>query len=133
MKKLALLVFLLLCSVLPAAELQDTKPLSPAEAAKRVGKKCTVEMTVRASKNALAKRKLIYLDSEENFRDEKNFSVTVTATGAAKFKKVGIDDPAVHFKGKTIRATGTVSLDEKKKPRILVDDPGQIEVIKKEK
>ena len=38
-----------------------------------------------------------------------------------------IDDPALHFKGKTIRVTGVVTLKDNR-PRIEVDDPGQIEV-----
>ncbi len=120
-----------LCSGFLLDAPQDTKPLPPAEAAKRVGEQCTVEITVRASKNALAKRMVIYLDSEEDFRDEKNFAVVITQSGAEKFKTAGIDDPAAHFKGKTIRATGTVTLDEKKKPQILVEDPGQIKVVDK--
>jgi hypothetical protein len=90
----------------------------------------TVEMTVRSSKNALAGRMEIYLDSEENFRDEKNLAVVISAAGAAKFKDVGIDDPAAHFKGKTIRVNGTVVVHENR-PRIVVEDPQQIRVVTK--
>src|SRR5262245_30082276 len=62
------------------------KPLSPVEARTRVGETITVEMLVRASKNRLEKHKEIYLDSEENFRDKKNFAVVINAEGAAIFK-----------------------------------------------
>ncbi|HKB40065.1 MAG TPA: hypothetical protein VKD72_26755, partial [Gemmataceae bacterium] len=70
----------------PSAALAD-KPLSPVEARKRVNQEITVEMLVRASKNRLEKHKEIYLDSELNFWDKKNFAVVINAEGAAKFKK----------------------------------------------
>src|SRR5262249_20657215 len=46
--------------------------VGPVEARKKVGKKVTVEMTVKAAKNRLEKRGEIYLDSEEDFKDAKN-------------------------------------------------------------
>jgi hypothetical protein len=55
-------------------------------------------------------------------------AMTGTANpGAARFKGVRIDDPALHFQGKTIRVTGVVTLKDNR-PQIEVDDPGQIEV-----
>jgi hypothetical protein len=54
------------------------KPLTPIEARKQVGKEISVEMEVKSAKNALEKRGEIYLDSEENFRDEKKFAVVIT-------------------------------------------------------
>jgi hypothetical protein len=110
----------------------NSMPIPPAKAAKLVGKKCTVEMKVQASKNAMEHRKVMFLDSEVDFRDEKNFAVVISAAAVEKFKKQGIDDPCAYFKGKLIRASGTVTLDEKKKPRIMVDDPKQIELINKD-
>ena len=103
------------------------KPLSPAEARKKVGESATVEMTVRAAKDRLEKRGEIYLDSEEDFRDERNFAVVITKAGAAKLKEAGIADPAEHFRGKKIRATGTVK-EVDKVPRIEVDDAKQVRV-----
>jgi hypothetical protein len=41
-----------------------------------------------------------------------------------------VDDPAVHFKDKTIRVTGTVIIKEER-PRIEVDDPKQIQIVEK--
>ena len=87
---------------------QETKPLTPVEAVKKVNEQVAVQMFVKATKNRLEKRGEIYLDSEANFRDEKNLGVVVTKTGAAKFKESGVDDPAAHFKDKTIRVKGTV-------------------------
>jgi hypothetical protein len=106
------------------------KPLAPEEAGKRVGKEVTVEMVVRASKDRLARRKEIYLDSTTDHTDAKNLAAVITAAGAAKLKEAGIADPASHFKGKTIRVTGKVTL-KNKEPRIEVNDPKQIEVVKK--
>src|SRR5437764_13179545 len=102
MRLLAGLIALVLVGV-GAAEEKKEKPLTPAEEIKKVGEKATVEMVVQASKNRLEKFKEIYLDSELDFKDEKNLAVVITETGAAKFKDAGIDEPATHFKGKTIR------------------------------
>lgn len=103
------------------------KVLMPTEARKKDGEKIAVELTVLASKERLEKHKEIYLDSEKNFKDEKNFAVVITAAGAAKFKAKGIDDPAAHFLGKTIRVRGTVTVVSGV-PRIVVEDPSQLEV-----
>src|SRR5262245_17719543 len=102
--------------------------VSPAEAGKHVNEKVVVEMLVKASKNRLEKRQEIYLDSEVDFRDPKNLGIVINLAGAAKFKEAGIADPAEHFKGKTIRVTGTVTR-ENDRPRIVVDDPKQIRII----
>jgi hypothetical protein len=124
---------LLVCLAAPIVKAaKEDQPLTPAEAIKMVNKKVTVEMVVRSSKNALAKRHEIYLDSEENFRDEKNLAVVITEKGAGKFKEAGIEDPAAHFRNKTIRVTGTVILKEKR-PRIEIDDPKAIKLVKPNK
>jgi hypothetical protein len=112
------------------ADAEDTRPLTPVEAIKKVNEKVVVEMQVKATKNRLEKRGDIYLDSEEDFRDKKNLGIVVTKSGAAKFKEAGVDDPAVHFKDKTIRVTGTVIIKEKR-PRIEVDDSKQIQIVEK--
>jgi hypothetical protein len=118
--------------VVIGATAEDAKPLTPVEAIKKVNEEVTVEMLVKATKNRLEKRGEIYLDSEEDFRDEKNLGVVVTKTGAAKFKQAGVDDPAVHFKDKTIRVKGKVIIKEER-PRIEVDDPKQIQIVEKDK
>jgi hypothetical protein len=108
--------------------LSGDRPLSPVEARKNVGQTITVEMVVQAAKDRLARRGEIYLDAEVDFRDEKNFAVVITKTGAAKLKEAGIDDPAAHFKDKKIRATGTVK-EVDQVPRIEIDDAKQIRVV----
>src|SRR5271154_3309760 len=103
------------------------KALSPVDARKKVGEAVTVEMTVQTTKDRLENRGEIYLDAELDFRDEKNFAVVITKTGAAKLKEAGIADPAAHFKDKTIRATGKVKLVQDV-PRIEIDEAKQIRI-----
>jgi DNA/RNA endonuclease YhcR with UshA esterase domain len=87
-------------------------------------------MEVTAAKDRLEKRGEIYLDAEEDFKDEKNFAVVITKKGAASLKEAGIADPADHYKGKTIRATGTVkTVDDV--PRIEVDEAKQLRLVEK--
>ena|SRR5262245_2602383 len=128
---------MLLCRSLPAVLLAasvswavaaEDKPRSPVEARKKVGEKLTVEMTVRAAKDRLAKRGEIYLDSEPDFRNEKNFAVVITRAGAASLKQAGIANPAEYFQDKRIRATGTVK-EVQKVPRIEIEDANQIKRI----
>jgi hypothetical protein len=106
----------------------EGKPLTPVQARKQGGKKITVEMTVQAAKDRLAIRGEIYLDSEKDFHDEKNFAVVITPDGAASLKAAGIDNPAQHFKDKKIRATGTVK-EVSRIPRIEIDDARQIRLV----
>jgi len=106
-------------------------PLTPLEAANRVNEPVTVEMLVRAAKNC-PHCSQIFLDSEEDHHDPNNLAVAVTETGAARFKGARMDDPALHFKGKTIRVTGVVTLKDNRR-QIEVDDPGQIEAVEKKK
>ena len=79
-------------------------PLSPPEAANRVNEQVTVEMLVKAAKNC-PHCSQIFLDSEEDHHDPNNLAVAVTETRAARFKGARINDPALHFKSKTIRVT----------------------------
>jgi hypothetical protein len=102
-------------------------PHSAPEARTSINERVTVEMLVKAAKNC-QRCSLMFLDSEEDHRDAKNFAVAITETGKGKFKESMIGDPAGHFKGKTIRVTGKV-IDKDNQPQIEVDDPGQIEVV----
>jgi DNA/RNA endonuclease YhcR with UshA esterase domain len=132
-RRMRMIATLLLCGLLVVPVLaDDSKPLTPAEAIKNVNEKVTVEMIVKASKNRLEKRGEIYLDSEQDFRDEKNLAIVITKTAAPRFKEAGIDDPAAHYKGKTIRVQGTVILKDDR-PRIEVDEPKQIRIVEKDK
>lgn len=105
----------------------EDKALPPVEARKQVGKEITVEMEVKAAKDRLEKRGEIYLDSEEDFRSEKNFAIVITKKGAESLKAANIDSPADHFKGKTIKAKGKVT-EVDGVPRIEIDDAKQISI-----
>ena len=129
MRTCAVVVVLLLAPALLRADDKDAKPITPDEAAKRVGEKCTVEMDVKSvgvSKNG----GVAFLNSEEDFKDEKNFTAFLGKEAVEKFKKAKVEDLAAHFKGKTIRVTGTVKL-YRERPEIAVDDPEQIQVVEK--
>jgi len=108
------------------------KPVGPgavstAAAARRVGEKLTVEMTVNATGGNAKKR--FFLNSEKNFRDEKNFTIVLEmGMSAAKFAESKIDDPAKHYAGKRIRVTGTVA-KYMERAEIIVTDPAQIQIV----
>ncbi len=138
--KLALKTSVTLLSVLALVALAGAAPLREADDAKaaekiipaseirsHVGEECTAEMTVKASKNAVPRR-TYYLNSEEDFHDEKNLAVVISYDHIAKFQEAGIDDPADYYKGKTIRITGKV-IKEDDEVRIRVDDAKQIKIV----
>lgn len=102
--------------------------LSPVEAANRVNESVTVEMLVQRTKCCSGYGQ-VFLDSEANHRDPKNLGVVVTESGRAKFSAAGIDDPAAHFNGKTIRVHGMVVIRKENRPYIEVHDPRQIEMV----
>jgi hypothetical protein len=118
--------FLLVVSA--ALLVQAGDALTPTAARKKVGQTVTVEMKVLTAKDRLEKKGELYLDAEEDFRDEKNFAVVITRAGAASLREAGITDPAAHFKDKTIRATGLVK-DVDKVPRIEIDEAKHIKVV----
>ena len=102
-------------------------PLYAPDARNRINERVTVEMPVKAAKNC-QRCSLMFLDSEADHHDPKNFAVAVTEAGKGKFREAKIDDPAGHFKGKTIRVTGLVTMKDNQ-PQIEVDDPKQIEAV----
>jgi hypothetical protein len=120
--------------LLAGASPDDEKPLkvvAAPEAKDHIGERCMVEMTVRSSKNA-APRREYYLDSEEDFHDDKNFAVVISYDHAEAFQKAGIDDPTEHYKGKKLRVTGKV-IHENDQVRMRVEKPEQIKVVEEGK
>jgi hypothetical protein len=109
----------------------DAKPaekvIPAAHAREHIGKECTAVMTVKSSKNAVP-RKTYYLDSEEDFHDEKNLAIVISYDHADRFREAGIDDPSEYYKGKTIQVTGKV-IEEDDQVRIRVEDPKQIKLV----
>jgi DNA/RNA endonuclease YhcR with UshA esterase domain len=124
----ALVVAVLL---VPTAWLEDKpkdKPLTPVEAAKKVGEKVTVEMEVKSARKGSG---VAFLNSEADFKDDKNFTLFINKAGVERLKEAKVEDPADHFQGKTVRATGKVSL-YRERPQIIIEDPAQIVIVKKD-
>ncbi len=122
-------VALLIVAPVLGFEEKDAKPITVADAAKMVDKKVTVELEIKS----IGKGNGVYfINSEEDFKSEKNFTIFVNADGVKKLKEAKIEDPATHFKGKTVRVSGTVKM-YKEKPEIVVEDPNQIEIVEKKK
>ena len=105
----------------------DPEPITPEEAAKKVNESVVMKIEV---KSATLRNDVCFLNSEADFKSSKNFTVFLGRDALAKFKAAKIEDPAAHFKGKTIKVTGKVTL-HKEKPQIDVDKPDQIEVVEK--
>ncbi|VTR97928.1 hypothetical protein [Tuwongella immobilis] len=99
--------------------------LSAEMARQRVGERIRVRITVNAAKDRLEKRGEIYLDSEADFKSEKNFAIVISKAGAKSHAKAGILAPAEHYRGKTIIVSGTVG-EVDGVPRMDVDDAKQI-------
>jgi DNA/RNA endonuclease YhcR with UshA esterase domain len=126
--RFAALAVLSLFPWLPLAAGGDpAKPIGPAEAAKKVDEQVTLRMEV---KSAALREEVCFLNSEEDFMDAKNFTVFINREALAKFKHAKIDDPAAHFKGKTVQVTGKVTL-YRDRPEIVLSGPDAIKVVEK--
>ena len=127
----ARLAFLLLLAPSSLAFAEDpkpeAKPIPAAEAKDHLDKEATFEMVVRSSKDA-EKSKVIYLDSEVDYKDPKTLVVVISYDHLDAFKKAKIDEPAKYYLDKTIRVTGTPR-KESDQIRIRVEDPKSIKVI----
>jgi DNA/RNA endonuclease YhcR with UshA esterase domain len=103
------------------------KPIGPAEAAKKVNEDVTLQMEV---KSAALREGVCFLNSEEDFREAKNFTAFIDEEALAKFKEAKIKDPASHFQGKTVQIKGRVTL-YRDRPEIKVSGPEAIKVVEK--
>lgn len=123
MRLACVLPCLLIASVALA---QESKPLTPAEAAKKLEMKVTVELEVKSTGG----NNNNYLNSHADFKDAANFTIFIPKAALAKFAAAKVDKPFEYYKGRTIQVTGTVTLFEQK-PQIKVEDPAQIKVVEK--
>jgi len=123
----AILVLIFGAAIGAMSDDKEPKVIPSAKAKEHIDERCTVEMTVKASKNS-EKRRTYFLDSEEDYRNPNDLAVIIAYDDAEKFKKEGIADPAEHYKDKTIRVTGKV-IAEDDQVRIHVTDPSQIKVV----
>ena len=113
---------ILLPVVLTVAQ-DSPKPLSPEDALKKVDQTVTVLMEVKSTGGNTAR----FLNSETDFRSEKNFAVFIPHLALSSFQKAGIADPGTHYKGKTILVTGPVALSQNR-PVLRVEEPTQIKL-----
>lgn len=104
---------------------ENATALSPEEAAKKVNEEIVLEMEV---KSASIREGVCFLNSEEKYRSERNFTVFIERDALAKFKETKIEDPAAEFKGKRIRVQGKVTL-HKSRPQIKVSGPESLSVV----
>lgn len=113
-----------------AADDEKPIPIKPAEARKYVGKKCVVEFDVKKTKHA-AKRKTYYIDSEEEFRDEKNIGIQISEPTALKLREEKkVEDVVKFYEARRIRVTGTIVLEDDL-PYIKLASPDDIDVVEK--
>jgi DNA/RNA endonuclease YhcR with UshA esterase domain len=119
---------LVVAALVAAPAASEDKPLTPAEAAKKVGERVTVEMEVKSVGKGSG---VVFLNSDPDFKDDKNFTLFLNKAGVEKFKEANVEDTAAHFQGKTVRATGKVTL-YRERPQIVIEDPTQIAIVKKD-
>jgi DNA/RNA endonuclease YhcR with UshA esterase domain len=98
--------------------------ISVSEARKSIDKEVTLKMEVKSS-NFLKDRGMCFLNSESDHRNAENFTIVIKKTGLADLKENKIEDPATHYKGKTIVVKGKVVLYNKK-PQIEIEKFEQI-------
>lgn len=120
-------LFLWSLSAFLLAMIAQAAPLTPSEAAKKINEKVVLRMEVKSTGG----RGNRYLNSEEDFKNPKNFTIFISKDDLEKFKKAGIEKPEEHFKGKLIEVSGTVVL-EKEKPLINLKEPEQIKIVPSE-
>ncbi len=109
-------------------KLASGEELTPKVVKANLDKKVTVEMKVQST-GASGGAKLVFLNSEENYRNDGNFTVVLNEEAQTKFKKEDTKALRSLFDGQRIRVTGTLTL-YRERPQIMVSDPGQIEVLK---
>jgi alkaline phosphatase D len=98
------------------------------EAIKKVGMEVTVQMEVAAGR-AVSGGKRILLNSEKDFRSDKNLTVVLNEKGmTGKWEKATYDT----FKSKTIRVKGKVTLYQDK-PQIEVNEEKVLEIVEAKK
>ena len=105
----------------PEAPAPPPKPVPWREAEAKVGERVTAEGEIVAAHNS---GKSCFLNFHEDFR--RHLSVVIFASDLPRFPR----EPEAFYKGKRLRVTGVVQMHEGR-PEILVEDPGQVEVLGK--
>lgn len=107
---------------------QESFPLTPAMAIRRIDEKVTVEMLVKSAKDLREKAGVVYLDSSDDYKSPDNLAVVINRKACAKFKEAGVTDIAGKFKDRKIRVTGLV-VKKENGVQLIVSDPQQIVLV----
>ena len=118
------IVFLFYAGLNLATAQETEPPITPEEALKRVEQKVTVLMQVKSTGGNTAR----FLNSQADFRDDKNFAVFIPHLALTSFKEAGVADPGAFYKGKTILATGTIVMSQGR-PVLRADNASQIKLV----
>jgi uncharacterized protein (TIGR03067 family) len=121
--RLLALILPLIGSTLAAAQ-EPAKPIGPDEARKKVDADVTVRMVVKSS---ALRGEVAFLNSEEDHRSDKNFTIFIGKDVLPRFRDAKVDDPAENYRGKTIVVKGKVVL-YRERPEIAVSGPAEIVV-----
>ncbi|MEZ5944265.1 MAG: hypothetical protein R3C18_22980 [Planctomycetaceae bacterium] len=101
-------------------------------AAGRAGEKATVEMHVESSRLLSDRAEPVcFLNSQKNYRDSRNFTVVIFSKALKKFAERDIENPAEFYANKNLRVTGEIGLRQGS-PQMIVEYPGQIEVVEED-
>ncbi len=99
-----------------------------AEAQAHLGKPWAVEFVVRST-GASKARSRVFLNSEKDFRSERNLTVVLDLKALEKeLRDAGIADATRHYLNKKIKVTGTVS-EYRDSPQIEVKALSQIRIV----
>jgi alkaline phosphatase D len=97
--------------------------LAPADAAKKVGEKVTVQFVVRS----VGGKVNLYLNSQRDFRAKDNFAVVLPMkVRTGKWEKADADT----FVGKSVRATGKVGQNKQGAVTLEIAEEGALEIVK---
>lgn len=131
-RRILLCSLALLALLVTAVRAEDEATKIKLEDAKaNVGKEVIVEFKV-ASGYFKDDTKPCFLNSKANKNDKENFVVVIFPKTLKDFKEAMIEDPALHYAGKTIRVKGKVE-EFMEKMQIVVKTPKQITLVEEEK
>jgi hypothetical protein len=130
MRPLGIFVGLLLVPLVLADEPQGSgKAIGPAEAIKLAkDREVMVEFLVK-SVGVSKEKEHWWLNSETDWKDGKNFTVFVPKSTVEAYKKMNVTDPEKEFKGKTVLATGYLSM-HKGTTQLALQEPEHLKVKK---
>jgi hypothetical protein len=115
-------------NVAAAQEVKKVDVIDASKARDHIDKLITTELTVKSAKDANTS-KVVYLDSEEDYKAENNLAIVIPYATVEEYKKTGVEDVIKYYMGKKIRVTGKV-IRQSEQTRIIVTELKQIELVK---